>query len=51
MLRLTSILPHVLYLSQMKQILDSMASMPSMLLECVEKLIDDRTANDTLSEM
>ena len=49
-LRLTGIPPHVIHLAQMKQIQESMASMPPMILEGVEKLLDDRTVNGTLSE-
>jgi hypothetical protein len=49
-LRLTGIPPHVVQLAQMKQIQESMASMPPIILEGIEKMLDDRTVSGTMSE-
>ncbi|KAI2513130.1 hypothetical protein MHU86_1168 [Fragilaria crotonensis] len=49
-MRLTGIPPHVVHLAQMRQLQESMATMPPMILEGVEKMLDDRTVSGTMSE-
>lgn len=49
-MRLTGIPPHVIHLAQMKQMQELMASMPPMILGGIEKMLDNRTVNGTMSE-
>ena len=49
-MRLTGIPPHVIHLAQMKQMQELLASMPPLILGGIEKMLDDRTVNGTMSE-
>jgi hypothetical protein len=49
-MRVTGIPPHVVHLAQMKQLQESMTSLTPIILEGIEKMLDDRTMSGTMSE-